>query len=335
MLKVGVWIPCYRRWVGGPQVRVLATRAEDLGFASIWVQDHVVAPLGAAGAEVELQRPWLAPDDYGNESFTAVEYFGEENWWLDPYALWGFLAALTTEVELGSCIIVGPYRDPLVQAKMLGTLDVLSEGRMLFGVGTGHVPGEFEVLGRDYSARGRLMDEYLDVMDGLLTSTSFAHDGETIRFGEVLTLIEPVQKPRPPFLIGGGSKAAVRRAVRRGEGWIPAHVAPEQLRTGIDYLEEFAAAEGRPTPEVSVTLVWGLTDPTAPAPTSARRTFYSVSEAVDLLGRYAELGVSRLAIDLPNPHLDILCRQYELLAEAAGQVGALRDPAEDPQRADV
>ncbi|MDQ6525241.1 TIGR03619 family F420-dependent LLM class oxidoreductase [Nocardioides sp. LHD-245] len=323
-MKVGVWIPCYRRWVKGPQAKALATAAEALDFGSLWVQDHLVAPLGEAGDEVELQASWLSPDDYGNESFSAVEYFGEENWWLDPYALWGYLAGCTTEVELGSCIIVGPYRDPIVQAKMLGTLDVLSGGRMLYGVGAGHVPGEFEALGRDYSARGRRLDEYLDVMDKLLTNPQFSHQGESVQLGEVLSLIQPVSDPRPPFLIGGGSKAAVRRAVRRGEGWIPAHVAPGELKKGIDYLEEFAAAEGKPVPEITVTLVWGIADPLKGAPSSSRRSFMSIAEATDLLGQYADLGVKRLAIDMPNPNQDILVRQYELLAEAAGQTGALR-----------
>ncbi|MGX6446649.1 TIGR03619 family F420-dependent LLM class oxidoreductase [Patulibacter sp. S7RM1-6] len=331
-MKVGVWIPCYRRWVGGPQAKALAIAAEALDFGSLWVQDHLVAPLGDAGAEVELQAPWLSPDDYGNEDFSAVEYFGEENWWLDPFALWGYLAGVTDEVELGSCIVVGPYRDPIVQAKMLGTLDVLSGGRMLYGVGAGHVPGEFEVLGRDFKARGRRLNEYLDVMDKLLTKPQFSHSGESLQFGEVLSLIEPVSRPRPPFLIGGGSKAAVRRAVRRGDGWIPAHVAPDELRKGIDYLEEFAAAEGKPVPEVIVTLVWGIADPVHGAPAKSRRRFMSIDEAADTIGRYAELGVTRLAIDMPNPNQAVLTRQYELLAEAAGQVGALRSSGAPVQR---
>lgn len=325
-MTVGVWIPCYRRWVGGPQVRELAAAAEALGFGSLWVQDHLVAPLGDAGAEVELQRPWLSPDDYGNEAFTAVEYFGEENWWLDPFALWGYLAGCTSAVELGSAVVVGPYRDPIAQAKMLGTLDVLSGGRMIFGVGAGHVPGEFAALGADYRARGRVLDEYLEVMDGLLTRPSFAHRGETVAFDEVGSLIEPVQKPRPPFHIGGASKAAVRRAVRCGEGWIPAHVSPENLRPGLDYLRETADAAGRAAPEVTVTLVWGVADPRSAPPTGSRRRFFSVAEATDAIGRYAELGVTRLAVDMPNPGLGVLLRQYELLAEAADAAGALRTP---------
>jgi probable F420-dependent oxidoreductase len=319
-MKVGVWIPCYRRWVGGEQVRAIATGAEDLGFASLWVQDHLVAPTGDA-SPIELQAAWLNPDDYGNETFSAVEYYGEENWWLDPYALWGFLAGITRDVELASGVVVLPYRDPIVQAKMLGTLDVLSGGRMVFGLGVGHVRAEFDALGVPYSQRGRLTDEYLDVMTALLGGKETSFDGRTVKLPAVLPLIEPVQRPRPPFLIGGGSKAAIRRAVDRGDGWLPAHVAPADLRRGMDYLAEYAAQQGRPEVGVSVSLVTRLVDPQAPAGPHGRRAALTGDQMQELLGGYAALGVERLAIDVPNPNLSVLLRQMELLADAVQRVG--------------
>jgi probable F420-dependent oxidoreductase len=324
-VKVGVWIPCYRRWVRRDEVRRLAQAAEALGFASLWVQDHLVAPLGdAATAGVELQASWLEPDDYGNVRYSAVEYYGEENWWLDPYALWGFLAGCTETAELGSAVIVLPYRHPIAQAKMLGTLDVLSDGRMLFGVGAGHVPAEFRALGVPFAARGALTDEYLAVIRTLLAGEEAEFHGASIRFDRARSLIRPVQVPHPPFFIGGASRRAIERAVDHGDGWLPAHIAPEPLRRGLDYLREYAAARGRPVPSVGVTLVWGLRDPRAPAPPRGRRALWSVAETAERIGAYAALGVGRLAIDLPNPNLTVTLRQMELLAEAAAMVGALR-----------
>lgn len=323
-MKIGVWIPCYRRWIGREDVRAIATAAEDLGFASLWVQDHLVAPLGdRAEAPVELQSSWLSPDDYGNEDFSAVEYYGEENRWLDPYALWGFLAGVTEHVELASCIVVLPYRDPVAQAKMLGTLDVLSGGRMAFGVGVGHVPAEFEALGIPYRERGRLTDEYLDVIRALLAGEATDFEGPTIRLPKVLPLIEPIQQPHPPFLIGGGSKAAIRRAVDRGDGWLPAHVAPEHLGKGLDYMREYAESKGRRPVPVSVTFVTRMVDPAAPGGPGGRRRAMSADEMQQLLGGYEELGVKRLAIDVPNPSLPVVLRQLELLAEAAGRMALL------------
>lgn len=318
-MKVGVWMPCYRRWIGGEEIRRIAETAEELGFASLWVQDHLVAPTGDSSA-VELQSAWLNPDDYGNESFSAVDYYGEENWWLDPYALWGFLAGVTRRVELASGIIVLPYRDPVVQAKMLGTLDVLSGGRMAFGLGVGHVKAEFDALGVPYSERGRLTDEYIDVMRALLRGEETDFTGPTIKLPAVLPLIQPVQKPSPPFLIGGGSKVAIRRAVDRGDGWLPAHLAPADLARGMDYLREYAESVGREPVGVSLSMVTRLVDPEAPGGPVGRRAALTGEQMQELLGEYAELGVERLAIDLPNPNLAVLLRQLELLADVVGRM---------------
>lgn len=302
----------------------LATWAEQAGFGSLWVQDHVVAPLGDATEQpVDLLSPWLAPDDYGNERFSAVEYYGEENWWLDPYIMWGFLAACTDRVELGSNVLVLPYRDPVVQAKMLGTLDVLTNGRMLFGVGVGHIPGEFEALGIPYRERGHLTDEYLRVISTLLTNDVASFEGETVRFGPVRPLIQPVTRPHPPFLIGGNSKRAARRAVDLGDEWIPASILPDQLAIGIEYLSDYAATQGRPVPPVTAVVIWGIVDPDSSRPPSSRRIFRSVDETADLIGQFADLGVQRLVVDVPNPDLAVTMRQYELLAEAAVQVDGL------------
>ena len=124
--RIGVWVPCFRRWVDGPAVRTIATTAEEAGFESLWVQDHLIAPEGDQdSAPVDPQSSWLGPDQ-GTAPASAVEYYGEENWLLDPFALWGFLAGATTRMLLASCVVVAPYRHPVAQAKMLGTLDVLS-----------------------------------------------------------------------------------------------------------------------------------------------------------------------------------------------------------------
>lgn len=320
-MKVGVWVPCYRRWIGGEEIRRIAEAAEELGFASLWVQDHLVAPTGDTSA-VELQSAWLNPDDYGNESFSAVDYYGEENWWLDPYALWGFLAGVTRHIELASGIIVLPYRDPIVQAKMLGTLDVLSGGRMAFGIGVGHVKAEFDALGVPYRDRGRLTDEYIDVMRTLLRGEETDFAGPTVTLPSVLPLIQPVQKPSPPFLIGGGSKVAIRRAVDRGDGWLPAHLAPADIERGMAYMREYADSVGREPVGVSLSMVTRLVDPEARGGPQGRRTALTGDAMQELLGGYAELGVERLAIDLPNPSLPVLLRQMELLADVVGRMPA-------------
>jgi probable F420-dependent oxidoreductase len=321
-VKVGTWIPCYRSWIRGDEVLRLATAAEDMSFDSLWVQDHLVAPVGGLEeTRVEPVRQWLDIVEYGNKEFTAVEYYGEENWWLDPYVLWGFLAGHTKKVQLGSCIIVLPYRDPVVQAKMLGTLDVLSNGRMLFGIGVGHVDAEFNAMGIPPSERGVRTDEYIRLIRQMLQGEEFEFSGRFTQLPKVRPLIKSPQQPCPPVLVGGNSQRAVRRAVELGDVWLPAKVEPDQLRIGQAYMEEQASALGVPCPGTAVTLVWGLTDPAAPYSGESLRKFLSVEAAADLLHRYAELGVQHLAIDLPNPNERILLRQMELLTEAVEKSG--------------
>ena len=324
-MNVGVWIPCYRRWVRRSAVRTMATGAESLGFRSLWVQDHLVCPVGDADEQpVDLLPSWLEPDDYGNQRFSAIEYYGEENWWLDPYILWAFLAAVTESCELGSNVVVLPYRPAIVQAKMLGTLDVLSEGRMLFGIGVGHVPGEFEALGVPYKDRGRLTDEYLDVIAALLSEEETSFSGPTVNFPVVRGLVQPPQRPHPPFLIGGTSKRSVRRALERGDGWLPAHLSPESLRPGLDYMAEYASEAGRDPVPVSVVVSWGLEDPEGPPRKGGRRELWSVDRTAETIAAFADMGVARLAVDVPNPNLAVTMRQFELLARAVTKAGIHR-----------
>jgi probable F420-dependent oxidoreductase len=322
-LRVGVWIPCYKPWVGRDEAKELAITAERLGFGSIWVQDHLVAPIGDfSEAPVERLGSWLQPDDYGNLDYSAVEYYGQENWWLDPYALWGFLAGVTDTIELGSCIVVLPYRHPVVQAKMLGTLDVLSGGRMLFGLGSGHVPAEFGALGASYGDRGAVTDEYIRVMKTLLSDREASYDGQFIRLPRVKSLIRPVQQPHPPFFVGGTSKRSIRRAVDLGEGWLPAHLAPANLALGVAYMREYAEEQRRPIPEIALAVTWRVGDDEREGPAS-QRPILSAEQVVEELNRYRAIGVTRLAVDLPNPGLQVLLRQMELLARATSLTSAL------------
>lgn len=325
-MKVGTWIPPYRAWVRGDEALRLATAAEDLAFDSLWVQDHLVAPVGGLEeTRVEpVRQQWVDSEEYGNKEFTAVEYYGEENWWLDPYMLWGFLAGCTKKIQLASCVIVLPYRDPIVQAKMLGTLDVLSDGRMLFGVGVGHVEAEFNAIGVPAAERGHRTDEYIRLVRQLLQGDELAFDGRFTQLPKVRPLIKSAQQPSPPILIGGNSQRAARRAVELGDVWLPAGLEPGQLRIGQRYLDEQASERGVPSPGIAVVLTWGMSDPKAPYAGKSLRKFLSVEGAAELLSEYAELGVQHLSIDLPNPNERIFTRQMELLAEAVAKSG-IRD----------
>jgi probable F420-dependent oxidoreductase len=243
---------------------------------------------------------------------SAVEYYAGDDWWLDPYIVWSFLAAVTRRAQLSSDIMIVPYRNPIVQAKMLGTLDVLSDGRMIFGTGTGHVESESAALGIDYEARGRMHDEYLRIIIQLLSNEETSFEGEFFRFGPVRSLIRPVQQPHPPIYVGGNSKRAIRRAVEFGQGWLPGGSDPRALRRGIEYLDRLCEQTGRQSrPDVALSTRLKIEDGDAPP---SRRGNLSVDETIRLFQDYESIGVDHVSVVFPVPNLHVYLRQIELFA---------------------
>src|SRR5262247_2676102 len=175
-----------------PETAVRVARAaESAGFESLWGAEHVVLP------DPQAPPSPLAPGDRI----------------VDPIVALTFLAAHTSRIRLGTGIIILPQRNPLVLAKQLSTLDVLSNGRLIFGVGVGYLEAEFRALGAPFDDRGRVTDEYLAAMRAIWTQAQPAYRGRFANFERVQAHPQPVQKPTPPIVIGGHSRPAFRRAV--------------------------------------------------------------------------------------------------------------------------
>jgi probable F420-dependent oxidoreductase len=138
---------------------------------------------------------------------------------LDPAVALAFLAAHTQRLRLATGIIILPQRNPVVLAKELASVDVLSQGRLICGLAAGYLKPEFDALGASFSDRGARTDEYIDAMRALWTEAQPSFSGPTLRFGGIDAQPRPVQKPHPPIVIGGTSPPALRRAVQRGNGW--------------------------------------------------------------------------------------------------------------------
>ncbi len=243
-----------------------APALEERGFESLWVADHVVLP-----DPPMPQRP-MAPNMR----------------LLDPIVALTFVAAHTTRIRLGTGVIVLPQRNPLVLAKQLATLDVLSNGRLIFGLGVGWCEPEFRALGVPFEQRGRRGDEYLAAMRAIWTQEKAAYQGRYVAFADVQAQPQPLQQPTPPIVIGGRTPAAFRRAVEHGHGWYGFGLEVEQAAQDIEALREMeqryrrAAALGRL--EISVT---------PPG--------YDVEPGT--VERYAAIGVDRLILR-PQPTLD-------------------------------
>ncbi|HXJ35525.1 MAG TPA: TIGR03619 family F420-dependent LLM class oxidoreductase [Candidatus Eisenbacteria bacterium] len=158
--------------------------------------------------------------------------------WYDTIATLGFLAAATKHVRLMSYVWIPAYRHPLLTAKAFMTLDALSGGRVILGCGAGHLQGEFATLGVDFTRRGKLMDEALDVVVAAFLEEYPSHDGPTWHIHDVGLRPRPVQQPRPPIWVGGNTPAALRRAAAKGDGWVPQGTFRDQFPGQVATIRE-------------------------------------------------------------------------------------------------
>jgi probable F420-dependent oxidoreductase len=214
---------------------------------------------------------------------------------------------------LASDIVVIPYRNPVVQAKLLGTIDVLSGGRLMLGTGTGHVRAESEALGVDFDVRGRMHDEYLRVIKAVLSSEEASFEGEFVRFGPLRTLIRPVQQPHPPIYVGGNAPRSIRRAAELGDGWLPSDAPPDGLARGIDALRAACERIGRTElPAIAVSLPSTLRF--AVPGVSTKSASSTPDEAIALLQAYERLGVDHVSLGFRMPTADVYLGQIETFA---------------------
>jgi len=230
----GVALPNYGP-LAGPQTLVrLAQLAEDLGVDSVWVSDHLVAPLEVRSVYPYDRRPNPAPGAMG-----VIEEFYE------PLTTLAYLAGATARVRLGISAYVMPYRNPVVTAKQVATLDRLSGGRVILGIGVGWLAEEFAALDVPFERRGRRTEEYVAVCKALWTGGEVRFDGESYRLPAVRARPIPAQSPYPPLWIAGNSARAVDRAVRIADGWHGIDLAPDELRPLAARAHEGARARGK------------------------------------------------------------------------------------------
>jgi probable F420-dependent oxidoreductase len=190
----------------------VAEACDRAGFFYIAVCDHVCIPRERAAAMSTV--------------------------WYDPVATLGWLAAATRSVRLLSYVYVAAYRHPLQTAKAFATLDTLSGGRVILGVGAGHLEAEFAALGIDFARRGALLDDAIDVIAKAFVDEFPQHDGPVWKVHDVGIRPRPVQRPRPPIWVGGNTPAALRRAAARGDGWLPQGTVRDQLPGQIATIRE-------------------------------------------------------------------------------------------------
>lgn len=223
------------------EVVQLGVDAEAFGFDSVWVNHHIL-----------------------NVGYVA-ERLGSKPY-QDALVTLTWLAARTSHIQLGTSVLVMPYLHPMALAKHLATLDHLSGGRLIVGLGAGSLPDENAALGVPYEDRGQYCDEFLKVLRLLWTDDSASFSGRFFEFENLCASPKPLQRPHPLLVVGGNRPPALRRAVRHGDGWHPMNVAPDGIVRRLEVMAAEAEASGRAVPQVvQVRLDMGRVDADAVA----------------------------------------------------------------------
>ena len=261
-----------------------ARQAEALGFDSVWVHDHLAVPV-----RVDSRYPYRADGRSGLS--TDRQYF-------EPLVLMSALAAITERVRIGVCVLAMPFRHPAVTAKMLATADLLSEGRITLGAGSGWMREEFEALGlpaEHFDRRGAVTDEYVRAVKEMWTNTGPSQFvGRFVSFSDIGTYPKPLQRPHPPIVIAGNGPAGMRRASRLGNGFQSTGVSPSELAVQVQQLRDICRADRRDPDELEVFFLGGMRFTQEPAPPGRPLLTGTVEQVAEELRAYAAAGLHHL-----------------------------------------
>lgn len=310
-MRYGFYLPTHGSLAAPDALEAMVQRAEALGFHSTVIADHIVMPEAIAS-----KYPYTTSGAFPG---------GADS--LEQLTLVAFVAAKTRALRLITSVMIVPHRNPVVTAKSLATIDVLSRGRLTVGIGVGWLREEFEALHTPpFERRGAVSDEYLRVFKTLWTQAPGSFQGEFYQFDRLWCLPRPVQQPHPPIWVGGHSRAALRRAARYGDGWHPvganpaSPLRPDEMRAKLAELHRLTEAEDRDPAALTISYKAPLYDTsvTGAALDSGgheRRPFSGTPDQILAdIDTYAELGVSELILDFRGETLGESLERMEAFA---------------------
>ncbi|MBX6374837.1 MAG: LLM class F420-dependent oxidoreductase [Acetobacteraceae bacterium] len=262
----------------------LARALEERGFESVWAPEHSHIPLSR-------RSPFPAGGEIPKQYYDVM----------DPFVSLTAAAAATTRLKVGTGVCLVVQRDPIQTAKLVASIDRVSDGRFLFGVGNGWNRDEMENHGTVFETRHKLARERIEAMKAIWTQSKPEYHGEFVNFGPMMTWPKPVQKPHPPVIVGGAFPYGARRALRYGDGWMPHRRRPayENVATLIPEFRRMEAEAGRSVPIT----IWGA------------------REDPDLLLRDRDLGVERVVVQLASAKADVILPELDRWAALIRRVG--------------
>jgi probable F420-dependent oxidoreductase len=290
-MEFGICVPHYGKPINVSQILGVVRRAEELGFDSVWVTDHILVP-------------------------QTLDIIYRDNM-LEPLALLSHIAAVVSRVQLGTSVIILPYRNPIVVAKMLATVDQLSGGRLIVGVGGGWMEQEFAALGVSFAERGLFSDESLRLFRELWTRERVSVQGQYFSFEDMQVSPPPVQQPCPSIWIGGMSARARRRVAEFGDGWHATALPAQELSQAYSHLQKLWQQKGRAgEPLLSMRarlFIEGVSeDVLSYPPRPGWDVLQGSSQAiVERIGEYQKVGVRHLVFELSTQSFDSSLRTME------------------------
>jgi probable F420-dependent oxidoreductase len=299
-MNFGCHLPMFGPIATRDNVLAFARRMEALGYDSLWASDHIVIP-----HRIESRYPY---SDTGQFPLPPDANF------LEPLTALALVAGVTERVKLGTTILVLPHRHPVLAAKCVATLDHLSGGRVILGVGVGWMKEEIELLGAPFDRRGAWSDEAIAIMRGCWRDQRPRHRGRFFSFDEIGMFPKPARGDIPIW-IGGHTPRALRRVVALGDGWHAAFASADALEGGIARLREECDRQKRRFEDLAVTVRAGLSLRSAALGADRKAMQGSADEVADDVRRYAALGVSTVLLETRSRDLDDMVGIYDRFAQ--------------------
>ncbi len=313
-MRYGFYLPTRGPTATREGVLALAREGERLGLHSAMIADHIVFPV-----ESESDYPYTVDRKHpgGGDA-------------LETFSILGVVAGATEKLRLVTSVLVLPYRNPVLTAKMVASLDVLSGGRVTLGVGVGWLKEEFEALDSpDCDKRGAVTDEWIAIFKQLWTESPATFDGQFYQYSNIRCEPFPLQNPHPPIWVGGHSRAALRRTARHGNGWHPvgaiaaSPLPPQEMRAHLNTLKQMTEAEGRDFSAIEVSYKAPLYDTGIPDRDGTRRSFSgSADDIAGDIRSFAAIGVHELIFDFRGSSI---AESIERLQRFAAEVMPLVD----------
>jgi probable F420-dependent oxidoreductase len=288
-MKIGVFLPISGR-ASGPEALTQAARsAEQQGFDSIWSADRVVTPW-----QISTFYPYSE-----NHEFIVPP----DRPFLDSFTCLAFLAGCTEKITLGISVLVLPYRHPLYWARVATSIERLSNGRLIMGVGVGWMEEEFAALGVPFKERGKITDEQLEIIEKLWSEEHISYEGQFYSIRDVAFYPKPIQQPRIPIWIGGEGMAAMRRTAKYGDAWFPYYIdiTPGELRERFDTIRRMAEEAGRNPEQIQLACCRPIEVTREAVPQDENRLHGTPEQLVEALGAYRDAGVDHIALQFMVP----------------------------------